>query len=198
MSTGPAGTAGAVARAGNVTAAVTTPDAKTGDVVNQSTVGSVVLRGTTVPLDSNVGETFITDCARNIEGLISDLEIKAKYELRDEDWNQLADNARLLHAVRAKRDHRILNGDAPREAAQRHFVKAPHVLNQILTDEQIAPRHRIEAARELRQAAAIPPDAKPGNEERVHIIINLGDEQICIDKQLAPSDALLTDDGGTQ
>jgi hypothetical protein len=68
MSTGPAGTAGAVACAGggNVTAAVTTADTKTGDVVNQNTVGSVVLRGTTVPLDSDVGETFITDCCRNV------------------------------------------------------------------------------------------------------------------------------------
>ncbi len=160
--------------------------------------GSVFVRDTTVAIDSDVGEAFITDCARNIEGLISDLEIKAKYELSNEYWDRLADNTPLLHAVRAKRERRILNGDAPREAAQRHFVNAPHVLNQILADEQIAPRHRIEAARELRQAAAIPPDAKPGNEERVHIIINLGDERICIDKQLAPLEPVLPDDGETQ
>jgi hypothetical protein len=160
--------------------------------------GSVVLRGITVALDSDVGEAFITDCARNIEGLISDLEIKAKYELSDLDWDRLSNNTPLLHAIRTKRERRILNGDAPREAAQRHFAKAPHILNQILTDEQTAPRHRIEAARELRQAAAIPPDAKPGDGERVTIIINLGDEQICIDKQLAPLEPVLPDDGETQ
>lgn len=191
---------GGAIEAGIVTATVTKHDAKTGDLVSPNTVtaGGVVLRGTTVVLDSDLGDAFVIDCARNIEGLISDLEIKAKYELSDQDWDQLAANRPLLHAVRAKRDLRMLNGDAPREAAQRHFVKAPHVLNQILTDEQISPRHRIEAARELRQAAAIPPDAKPGNEERVHIIINLGDEQICIDKKLATSEPLLLDDGETQ
>jgi len=179
-------------------ATVTTPDARTGDFVNSCTVNSVVLRGIAVALDSDVGEAFIIDCARNIEGLISDHEIKAKYELSDEDWDRLADNTHLLRAVRTKRDRRILNGDAPREAAQRHFTKAPGVLNDILTDAQVSPRHRIEAARELRQAAAIPPDAKPSNEERVHIIINLGDQQICIDKQRAPSEPLPSDDGEEQ
>jgi hypothetical protein len=130
--------------------------------------------------------------------LLSDTEIKRKWELRDEDWSALASNPPLLMAVRGRRERRIYNGDAPREAAQQHFARAPGVLNSILTDEQIAPRHRIEAARELRQAAAIPPDAKPGNEERVKIIINLGDQQICIDKQLAPLEPLPSDDGDEQ
>ena len=61
-------------------------------------------------------------------------------------------------AVRAERERRILSGEAPKEAAQRHFTKAPAVLNDILTDEQVSPRHRIEAARELRQVAGSGPE----------------------------------------
>ena len=71
--------------------------AKIGDVTEPSTAtdGSVRLRGVTVALDTDVGQAFIADCARNIEGLISDLEIKAKYELSDADWEQLASNVPL-------------------------------------------------------------------------------------------------------
>ena len=115
--------------------------------------GNVRLRGLTVALDTDVGQAFIADCARNTEGLISDLEIRTKYELTDKNWERLANNAPLLRAVRAQREHRIFNGEAPREAAQLHFTKAPDILNDILTDEQVSPRHRIEAARELRQVA---------------------------------------------
>src|SRR6266508_4342017 len=73
--------------------------------------GSVRLRGITVALDSNVGAVFIADCARNTEGLLSDLELRAKYELTDEDWERLAGNTHLLRAVRAERDRRILSGE---------------------------------------------------------------------------------------
>ena len=146
----------------------------TGDVVDQNTAtGTVVLRGLTVALDSAVGKIFVEDCCRNTEGLISDLEIRAKYELRDEDWERLAGNSHLLRTVRTERDRRILSGESAREAAQRHFAKAPNVLNRILTDEQIPPRHRIEAARELRQAAGNGPDTA-GPRETFIIQINLG------------------------
>ena len=47
--------------------------------------GSVVLRGVTVGLDTAVGHAFVVDCARNIEGLMLDHDIKTKYELSDED-----------------------------------------------------------------------------------------------------------------
>src|SRR5690242_12738749 len=95
--------------------------------------GSVRLRGVTVALDSDVGRTFIADRTRNTEGLLTDGEIKAKYELGDTDWAGLASNAPLLHAVRAERDRRIRSGEAAREAAQHHLAKAPGILNRLLT-----------------------------------------------------------------
>lgn len=159
-----------------------------------ATASSVVLRGLTVALDTDAGEAFIADCARNTEGLLTDREIKTKYELRDEDWGSLADNTPLLRAVRAERERRIQNGAAAREAAQRHFATAPTILNRILSDEQVAPRHRIEAARELRQVAGNGPSQTPGPAEKFVIMINLGgDDNLVVEKTLTPLVAAPTD-----
>lgn len=173
------------------------PPVKIGDVTDPSTAadGSVSLRGVTVSLASDVGQAFIADCARNTEGLISDLEIKTKYELSDAGWEQLASNVPLLHAVRAERERRIFNGEAPREAAQRHFTKAPAILNDILIDEQVSPRHRIEAARELRQVAGSGPERAPTPGEKFLIVIDLGgDEKIVFEKTRTPLNTITTED----
>jgi hypothetical protein len=123
-----------------------------------------------------VGQTFIADCARNTEALIPDREIKTNYELSDEDWNRLGENTSLLHAVRTERERRVKTGGATREAAQRHFA-APTVLNEILTNRLASPRHRIEAAKELRQLATNGSDTT-SNEEKFVLIINLGADTI--------------------
>ena len=177
---------------------ITGPVAKIGDVpdANIAADGCVRLRGLPVALDTDVGRAFIADCARNTEGLLPDLEIKAKYELVDEDWERLASNAPLLHAVRAERERRVLSGEAPREAAQRHFTKAPAILNNILTDEQVSPRHRIEAARELRQVAGSGPERAPTPGEKFLIVIDLGgDDKIIFEKSRTPLDTIPTEDG---
>jgi hypothetical protein len=175
---------------------VTTTAGIASDVADAATEagGTVVLRRVTVALDTDVGQAFIADCARNIEGLISDLEIKTKYELSDADWEQLASNSPLLHAVRDERERRVLSGEAPREAAQRHFTKAPAILNDILTDEQVSPRHRIEAARELRQVAGSGPERGPTPGEKFTIVIDLGGDDKII-KEFTPRTPSLSDDG---
>jgi hypothetical protein len=122
-------------------------------VATDANAGKVVLHGVTVPLHTADGQEFVLDCARNIEGLLSDQDIKSKYELNDDDWEQLATNTPLHRAVRTERERRVLSGAAPREAAQAYFAKAPGVLRDILNNELVSPRHRIEAAKELRQAA---------------------------------------------
>jgi hypothetical protein len=60
-----------------------------------------------------------------------------------------------------------------------------------LNDEQVAPRHRIEAARELRQVAGSGPE-NPLAGEKVSIIINMGDEQFVKEFIQAP---VRSDDG---
>src|SRR5262249_35031190 len=160
-----------------------------GDVIDPDTsnAGTVILRGVTVALDSEVGRAFVIDCARNTEGLMSDREIKTKYELSDDAWERLAANKALLQAVRAERERRIRSREATREGAQRHLLKAPTVLGDILNDKQISPRHRIEAAKELRQVAGDGSDAKPRTDGKFIININLGaDENLRFEKHIAP------------
>ena len=115
--------------------------------------------------------------------------------MTDEAWERLADNAPLLKAVQAERERRITSGDAAREGAQRAFAKAPTVLGDILTDKQVSPRHRIEAARELRQTIGNGSDTSKAG-ERFVITINLGgDEKLVFDKARAPNEPLQSDDG---
>ena len=191
-------TATVTAEASDVTAPVTTPVAKTSSVTNPEPVkvGSVRLRGVSVSLDTDVGQAFVVDCCRHTEGLLSDSDIKSKWTLGDEDWMNLADNAALLQAVRAERERRILSGAVAREAALRYFAQAPTVLSDILTDEQVSPRHRIEAARELRQVAGDRPDAASGADEKIVIKINLGGgEKLVFEKEIAPCGPAPSDDG---
>jgi len=135
--------------------------------------GTVAIRGCPVSLDSDVGVDFIKHCARNVEGLLPESEFRAKFELSEEYWAGLAKNEELLRAVRDEVDRRIANGDRALEAAQRHYALAPSILNEILQNEAISPRHRIEAAKELRQVAAGAREDK-GTGERFIISIDLG------------------------
>jgi hypothetical protein len=173
------------------TTATVGPDAAEADGLTDlgtSSADGVILRRVPVALASDVGGAFISDCARHIERLLTDDEIKDKWELSEEDWAGLADNAPLLQAVRAERERRICNGDAAKEAAQRHFAKAPTVLGDILTNELVSPRHRIEAARELRQAAAGGETQDSASQEKFIIQINLGggEKPLIYEKDRAP------------
>jgi hypothetical protein len=182
---------------GDVTVAVITPGASIRDGRDRAKAGcaAVTLCGAAVALDTATGEAFVADCARNTEGLLSDSEIKTKYGLSNQDWEQLAGNTPLLDAVRTARERRITNGDAAREAAQRHFANAPTVLGDILTDKLVSPRHRIEAAKELRQMAGNPATAS-GPTEQFVIKINLGgDEKLVYETKIAAHGSSLPDAG---
>ena len=172
-----------------------TKSSVTNAVAIAGNAGSVILRGVRVALKTDLGEMFVADCARNTEGLMPDHEIKTKYELSDEEWERLAGNTPLLRAVRAEFERRIANGDAAREVAQRYSAKAPTILGDILMNNLVSPRHRIEAAKELRQVAGNS-DAMQASGEKFTITINLGgDEKLCFEKQLAPLGPPPADEG---
>jgi hypothetical protein len=107
--------------------------------------GSVVLRGIEIDLETDIGRGFVADCARFTEGLLPEDQIKSKYGLSDNAWARLADNEPLVRAVETEKARRVRDGTAARE------VQAPTVLGDILNDTTVSPRHRVEAARELRQ-----------------------------------------------
>jgi hypothetical protein len=145
----------------------------------------VRLRGQVVSVESDTARAFTTDCARNIEGLKSDRELQEDWGLDEPEWARLAENAPLLKAVKAQREQRVRSGEAAREAAQEAFVKAPAILSNILTNETISPRHRIEAAKELRQVAGGGRE-NTVNGEKFVIMIDLGNDQSLVKEFYQP------------
>jgi hypothetical protein len=166
------------------------------DRIVVAATGTVVLRGRPVSLDTDVGVDFTKHCARNVEGLLPESELRAKYQLSDEDWAGLAKNEQLLRAVRSEVDRRIANGECAREAALQHHAKAPSILNEILQNETISPRHRIEAARELRHLAGGARE-NSGTGEKFVIMIDLGEDCRLVQEFNQPA-RVPSDNGDTQ
>ena len=155
--------------------------------------GDVTLHGVPFSLASSRGREFVCDCTRAAESLLSDQELRDKYELSDCDWQTITSNTALIRAIQAERRRRV-TGLCAREAAAQHFVKAPKILDQIMTDEQANPRHKIEAIRELRATAAgaAGPDGTIDTSEKFIIRIDLGgaDTEI-FEKVITPTKPLL-------
>ena len=148
---------------------------------------TVTLRGVAVPLNSDVGGAFVTDCARNRERLFNDDQIQEKYEINPDAWVEITQNKALRLAITRECERRMLNNDAAREAAAKQFTKAPEILGGILEDQKANPRHRIEAAKELRSAARVGDEKTGDTPERVIISINLGaDERLVVDSGPLP------------
>jgi hypothetical protein len=150
---------------------------------------TVILRGISIPLNSDVGHAFIADCSRNRERLVSDNQICEKYGLSLNAWAEIAQNKAVRLAVNAEHERRIRNGDAAKEAAAKLFAEAPTVLGNIMNDPHSSPRHRIEAARELRATANTGAERanNTGDSDRFIITINLGgDEKLKFNKRIAP------------
>jgi hypothetical protein len=137
-------------------------------------MGDIIsLSKTPIDLNTDTGHRFVVDCTRAGEGLITDKELQQKYELSPADWQNITKDMALGRAVRAERERRMLDGTAARESAARYFVKGPSILDQIATDAQSNPRHKIDALRELRATAAIGEGERPRESERFVIRIDL-------------------------
>jgi hypothetical protein len=132
------------------------------------------LRSAPVDLASEAGHQFVVDCTRAAEGLITDKELQEIYELTPADWIAITKDQALGRAIRVERDRRVKTGVAAREAAAKYFVRAPSILDAIMTDQQSNPRHKIEAIKELRQTAIGDKDDRPAAADRFVITINLG------------------------
>ena len=99
---------------------------------------------------------------------------------------EIGANPAVRFAVAAECERRQRSGEAARDAAAKVFAESPRVLGQILNSEAASPRHRIEAAREIR-ATAQSGERTGDTAERVIINIDLGaDQKLVFDKQVAP------------
>jgi hypothetical protein len=137
---------------------------------------------------------FLVDMARFADSLLSEADVRRKYYLSDEDWERAGNDDALIRAIEAEKIRRTRNGSTARERAQQAFTAAPTILNAIMTDANISPRHKIEAAREIRATAAVGLEAQPAS-EMFQITINLGgDEVLRFNK---PKTVGVADDGKT-
>jgi len=156
-------------------------------VLNPHPGATVVLRGIVIPLESDVGGAFISDCCRNKERILNDSQLCERFGISLDDLKTIHANPAVRLAVNAESERRIYNGDAARESAAKVFADAPSILGQILKSEAASPRHRIEAAREIRATAQSGADRTGDAAERVIINIDLGaDQKLVFDKQVAP------------
>src|SRR5262249_11488830 len=146
----------------------------------------VTLRGVRVPLNSDVGAAFIADCSRNKERIFSDDRIREKYDISETDWTEITQSKAVRLAVNAEHERRMLNGTAAQESAAKIFTEAPEVLGSILRDNKASPRHRVDAAKELRATAHAGDEKSGPDTDRVIVTINLGN---------APEDKLVFDCG---
>jgi hypothetical protein len=142
-------------------------------------MGDVIQLRSPIDLTSDIGRAFVVDATRAGEGLISDKELQEIYDLSPADWQNIVKDTALGRAIRAERDRRVRTGIAARESAAKHFVKAPGILDQIMTDAQSNARHKIDAIRELRATAAGSDGDGPASQtEKFSIVINLGADRI--------------------
>jgi hypothetical protein len=150
---------------------------------------TVTLRGVTVEVDSDIGQAFATDCVRFVEGIVTEEQLRKKYDLDDANWRQLASHDALQRAVGATKERRIRSGQAAQEKAAHLFVSCPDVLGGIVNDAGAPPRSRIEAIRELRQVATAGSGANTPADDREKFVIriNFGTQKVVREIELKPA-----------
>jgi hypothetical protein len=107
------------------------------------------------------------------------------YELTPADFQAISKDTALIRAIRTVRDQRVRSGQAAREAAAKHWVRAPNILSTIMDSEQANPKHKIEAIRELRQTAIPENQNSQPDTGRFIIQINLGGDVEIYNKSIA-------------
>src|SRR6516162_2906478 len=106
---------------------------------------------------------LIEDLARYQEGLWTQQQVKKRWrELIDEKtWNELGSDDELVRAIEIRRVQRVRSGAYKRERAQQHIVKAPDILEKIMSDDNANARHRVDSIKALDALADPGPQATP-------------------------------------
>ena len=107
-----------------------------------------------ISLDSDLGRELVVDCVRFAEGLLDERVIRKKYRFTNDDWETLGENDALVEKIEAEKVRRIRDGSSKREKAQALIVKAPGILDGIMSDASASPRHRVDAIKVLDTFAA--------------------------------------------
>src|SRR5262249_27007297 len=135
---------------------------------------------------------FITDLARYAEGLFTEQQVKKKHHFDDATWARLGEDEALIEKIEAEKIRRRRSGTAKRERAQQHIVKAPDILEKIMSDEGANARHRIDSVKALDSLADNGPQATPAA-DRFIITINLGEDAKLRSTKPDPNDVIVID-----
>ena len=100
-------------------------------------------------------------------------------------WAAFGNNDKLIEIIETEKTKRICSGATKREKAQQLVVKAPGILDSIMTDPAASPRHRVDAIKTLDTFAANGPEAAPAADKFI-IQINLGEDVLRFNKAIAP------------
>jgi hypothetical protein len=155
---------------------------------------TIALNGTETALATPEGREFVADCVRAGEGLITDAELREKYEIAANVWKGITKNKTLVQAIRTESERRVRTGVAAQEAAAKHYAKAPNYLNDLMVDPKTHPKFRIESAKELRATAIGNDNGGASNVDKFVININLGAKSEYYEFTPKPAKELTTDE----
>src|SRR5262245_58120619 len=120
-------------------------------------------------------DELVSDLARFSEGVLTEKQIRKKWHLLDESaWVAIGADDIMVEMVEAEQVRRIRNGAAKREKAQLYVVRAPDVLEEIMSDPKASARHRIDSAKALDDLAGFAPQRPAADVGRVIIHIDMG------------------------
>ena len=131
--------------------------------------------GEVMPFPKNLidNHELIADLCRFAEGIFSEQEVKKRHRLPDAIWQQMADDDLLVEKIETEKVRRMRDGSTKRELAQKHIVRAPGVLSNIMDNPDANERHRVDAIKTLDALAANGPQAAPAADRFViHIDIS--------------------------
>src|SRR5262245_32130119 len=137
-------------------------------------------------------QEFLTDFARLSEGIYDEKFLRTKYHFVDDaTWERLGQDDELVEKIMLLRAARVRSGATKRELAQKHMVRAPDVLNNIMSNPEASYRHVVDAIKTMDALAGGNPEGAPASDERFQITIVLNaDEKIRVSKAtgLVPND----------
>jgi len=135
---------------------------------------------------------FITDCCRYAEGIFSKQDVKKKYHFDDATWTRLGEDEALIETIELEKVRRVRSGAFKREKAQQHIVKAPDILEKIMSDDSANARHRVDSIKALDALADPGPQATPPADKFI-ITIDLTADAKLRSAEPDPNDVIVID-----
>jgi hypothetical protein len=144
------------------------------------------------PSNPSQNTELVDDLTRFAEGLLSESAVRKKWRLSEEIWEAFGSDDELVRAIEEAKIHRVRNGSFKRERSQQLVTSAPDVLSGLLLNEKNSPKHRIDAAKTLDAFAANGPQNET-EQDRIHIVINLGADLKAQGREPNPDDVITID-----